>query len=43
MKIIGYKEKEMIPLTKKQKKSYKKQEACHICEEMFCVDKHDEN
>ena len=43
IKIIDYEEKEMIPLTKEEKKSYKKQEACHICEENFCVDKDDEN
>ena len=43
MKIINYEEKEMIPLTKEEKKSYKKQEACHICEEKFCMDKDDEN
>ena len=43
MKIIDYAEKEMIPLTKKEKKFYKKQEACHICKEKFCVDKDDEN
>ena len=33
----------MIPLTKEEKKFYKKQEACHICEEKFCVDKDDES
>ena len=43
MKIINYEEKEMIPLTKKEKKSYKKQEACLISKEKFCVDKDDEN
>ena len=43
MKIINYEEKEMIPLTKEEKKSYKKQEACHICKEKFCMDKDDEN
>ena len=43
MKIINYEEKEMIPLTKEEKKFYKKQEACHICEEKFCVDKDDES
>ena len=43
MKIINYEEKEMIPLTKEENKSYKKQEACHICKEKFCVDKDDEN
>ena len=35
MKIINYEEKEMIPLTKEEKKFYKKQEACHISEENF--------
>ena len=29
----------MIPLTYKENKSYKEQEACHICEEKFCMDK----
>ena len=33
VKIINYEEN----------KSYKEQEACHICEEKFCVDKDDEN
>ena len=41
MKIINYEEKEIIPLTKEAKKFYKKQEACHICEEKFCMDKYD--
>ena len=43
MKIINYEEKQMIPLTKEEKKSYKKQEKCHICEEKFFVDKNDES
>ena len=43
MKIINYEEKEMIPLIYEENKSYKKQEACHICEEKFCIDKEDEN
>ena len=43
MKIINYEEKEMIPLTKEEKKFYKKQEACYICEETFCVDKDDKS
>ena len=37
------KEKEMIPLTYEENKSYKEKEACNICEEKFCVDKDDEN
>ena len=32
MKIISYEEKEMIPLTKEENKSYKEQEVCHIRE-----------
>ena len=37
------KKKEMIPLTKEEEKSDKKQEACHICQKEFCYDKNDEN
>ena len=40
MKIITYEETEMIPLTKIENKSYKKQEKYHICEEKFCMDTH---
>ena len=43
MKIINYEKKEMIPLTYEENKSYKEQEACHIWEEKFCIDKDDEN
>ena len=43
MKIINYEKKEMIRLTKEENKSYKEQKTCHIYEEKFCVDKHDEN
>ena len=43
MKIINYEEKEIRPLTKEEKKSYKKQKVCHICKEKFCMDKDDEN
>ena len=43
MKIINYEKKEMIPLTKEENKSYKNQEAFHICEEVFCMDKDIEN
>ena len=43
MKIINYEKKEMIPLTYEENKSYKEQEACHICKEKFCMDKDDEN
>ena len=43
MKIINFQKKEMIQLTKEEKWSYKKQEACHICQKEFCYDKNDEN
>ena len=43
MKIVSYEEKEMIPLTYEQNKSYKEQEACHICKAKFCIDKDDES
>ena len=31
MKIINYEEKEMIPLTGKENKSYENQKVCYIC------------
>ena len=43
MKIITYEKKKMIPLTKEENKSYEEQEACHICEQKFCMDKNDED
>ena len=43
IKKINYEEKEMILLTHEENKSYKEQEACHICEGKFCTDKNDEN
>ena len=43
MKIINFEKKEMIPLTYEENKSYKEQEACHIYEEKFFMDKDDEN
>ena len=33
----------MIPLTYEENKSYKEQEAYHICEENFCMDKDNKN
>ena len=42
MKITNYEEKEMIPLTYEENKSFKEREACHICEEKFCIN-NDEN
>ena len=38
MKIINYKEKEMIPLTDKETKSYEKQKVCYICKKEFSAD-----
>ena len=32
----------MIKLTKEEKRCYKKQEACHICQKEFCYDKDEE-
>ena len=43
VKIIDYKEKEMLPLTYEENNFYKKQEACHICKEKFGTDKDDKN
>ena len=33
----------MIQLTNEEKKSYKEQEKCHICEGKFCTDEDAEN
>ena len=43
MKIINYKEKEMIPLTDKENKSDEGQEVCHMCKRKFRLGKNDEN
>ena len=43
MKIINYKEKEMILLIDEDNKSYEEQEACDISEGKFCTDEDDEN
>ena len=43
MKIINYKEKEMIPLTDKENKSHEEQEVCHMCKRKFRLGKNDEN
>ena len=39
----NYEEKEMIPLTKEENKSYKEQDKSHTREEKLCTDKDDEN
>ena len=36
-KIINYETKEMIPLTKEEKKIYRKQKKCYICKKIFCT------
>ena len=36
--IINYEKKEMIQLTKKEEKKYKKQEVCYICKKGFSTD-----
>ena len=42
MKITNFEKKEMIPPTKEEKKSYKKQEVFYIYQKVFCYDKNDE-
>ena len=37
MEIINFEEKEMIPLTNKEIKSYEKQKVCHICKKKFVM------
>ena len=41
-KIINYEQKEMTPLTDKEKKYYDKQKECYICQKRFCYDKKQE-
>ena len=41
--IIDYKEKDMIPSTDEEIKSYKGQNICHICKAKFCYDKNMES
>ena len=43
MKIINYKEKEMILITDKENKSYEKQKVCYICKKEFSTDERDKN
>ena len=35
--MINFEKKEMIPLTNKEIKSYKKQKVGYICEKKFCM------
>ena len=37
-RIINFEEKEMIPLTDEENKSYKKQKVCQICNKEFSAD-----
>ena len=39
MKITNYEEKEMIPLTSEESRTYKIQIVCHICKKGFSSDK----
>ena len=41
MKIINYEEKEMIPLTDKENKSYEKQKVCYIYKKEFSTNEND--
>ena len=43
MKIINYEEKEMIPLTDKENKSYEKQRVCYTWKIEFSTDENDKN
>ena len=43
MKIINYEEKEMMPLTDKENKSYEKQKVFYICKKEFSTDENDKN
>ena len=38
MKIINYEEKQMIPLTDKENKSYEKQKVCYVFKKEFSTD-----
>ena len=43
MKIIKYEEKEMIPLTDKENKSYEKQKLSYVCKKEWSSDENDKN
>ena len=43
MKTINYEEKEMIPPTDKENKSYEKQKVCYTCKKEFSADENDKN
>ena len=41
--IINYEEKEIIPLTDEETKSYEEEKVCHICREQFCTNENEKN
>ena len=41
--IIKYKEKEMIPLTNEENKSYERQKVCYICKKEFRYDENEKS
>ena len=43
LKIINYKEKEMMQLTDEENKFYEEEEVWNTCKKKFCLDKNDEN
>ena len=43
MKVIKYEEKEMIPLTDKENKSYEKQKLSYVCKKAWSRDENDKN
>ena len=43
MEIINYEQKEMIPLTDKENKSYERQKVCNIFKKEFCNDENEKS
>ena len=43
IKIISFKEKDMIPLIDKEIVNYEEQKLCHICNKEFCYDENEKN
>ena len=43
MEIIYYEKEDIKLLNQEENNSYNEQEICYICEERFCVDKHDKD
>ena len=41
MKINNYEEKEIIPLTDEESRSYEMKRTCHICKKEFCTDENE--